>query len=117
MTYKYGKLYVMAKLTLHVPEELVTAAKLEAASRHVSVSKLVTDFFRNLAARKQGEQPDTDIDLAPRTQRLSFNWPIILSVGLAILLSVLSTENIILLTSAPSASRAKPRGAGCKPGR
>jgi len=71
MTYQYGKLYVMAKLTLHVPEELVTAAKLEAASRHVSVSKLVTDFFRNLAARKQGEQPDTDIDLAPRTQRLA----------------------------------------------
>ena len=61
----------MAKLTLHVPEELVTAAKLEAASRHVSVSKLVTDFFRNLAASDRGQQPGSDTHLAPRTQRLA----------------------------------------------
>jgi hypothetical protein len=60
----------MAKLTLHVPEELVAAAKLEAATRHVSVSKLVTDFFRNLATSKRGEQPTPDTHLAPRTQRL-----------------------------------------------
>ncbi len=61
----------MAKLTLHVPEELVTAAKLEAASRHVSVSKLVTDFFRNLTVRDRSQQAGPDTNLAPRTQRLS----------------------------------------------
>jgi hypothetical protein len=61
----------MAKLTLHVPEELVAAAKLEAATRHVSVSKLVTDFFRNLAAHNGGGKPALDTNLAPRTQRLA----------------------------------------------
>ena len=60
----------MAKLTLHVPEELVVAAKSEAAARHVSVSKLVTDFFRNLASRS-GESPGEDTSLAPRTRRLA----------------------------------------------
>ncbi len=61
----------MAKLTLHVPEELVAAAKREAASRHVSVSKLVTDFFRNLATPNRSGQPALDSNLAPRTQRLA----------------------------------------------
>lgn len=61
----------MAKLTLHVPEELVAAAKQEAATRHVSVSKLVTDFFRNLATRERNDEPVPDANLAPRTQRLS----------------------------------------------
>ena len=65
----------MAKLTLHVPEELVAAAKKEAAIRHVSVSKLVTDFFRNLAISTQNEEPASDINLAPRTQRLSGSIP------------------------------------------
>ncbi len=36
----------MAKLTLHVPDTLVAAAKREAASRRTSVSKLVSDYFR-----------------------------------------------------------------------
>ena len=60
----------MAKLTLHVPEDLVAAAKSEAAARRVSVSKLVTDFFRNIASRNQEGtvQPET---LAPRTKRLA----------------------------------------------
>ena len=61
----------MAKLTLHVPEELVAVAKQEAATRHVSVSKLVTDFFRNLATRERNDEPVPDANLAPRTQRLS----------------------------------------------
>lgn len=60
----------MAKLTLHVPEELVAVAKSEAAARHVSVSKLVTDFFRNLASRKRAS-PGEEASLAPRTQRLA----------------------------------------------
>lgn len=36
----------MAKLTLHVPDQLIDAAKREAASRRTSVSKLVSDYFR-----------------------------------------------------------------------
>ncbi len=60
----------MAKLTLHVPEDLVDAAKIEAAAREVSVSKLVSDFFRNLASQNRGRSGDGDV-LAPRTQRLS----------------------------------------------
>jgi hypothetical protein len=36
----------MGKLTLHVPDDLVAAAKKEAASRSTSVSKLVSDYFR-----------------------------------------------------------------------
>lgn len=61
----------MAKLTLHVPEDLVVAAKSVAAARQVSVSKLVTDFFRNLNA-KSGTQPgNNDAALAPRTRRLA----------------------------------------------
>lgn len=38
----------MSKLTLHVPDELVVAAKREAARRRTSVSKLVGDYFRVL---------------------------------------------------------------------
>ena len=60
----------MAKLTLHVPEDLVEAAKSEAAARRVSVSKLVTDFFRNLASRDRGESAPLGT-LAPRTRRLA----------------------------------------------
>ena len=71
MTYVFVKSYVMAKLTLHVPEELVAAAKTEAAARHVSVSKLVSDFFRNLAAKSGAASPDNDERLAPRTRRLA----------------------------------------------
>ena len=63
----------MAKLTLHVPEELVSAAKAEAAARQVSVSKLVTDYFRNLTAQRSVvHSPEADVaTLAPRTQRLA----------------------------------------------
>ena len=59
----------MPKLTLHVPEDLIAAAKSEAAARNVSVSKLVADFFRLLASRKAGSEND-DTSLAPRTRRL-----------------------------------------------
>lgn len=60
----------MSKLTLHVPENLVSAAKSEAAARRVSVSKLVTDYFASLAASKA----ETEVEiarLAPRTRRLA----------------------------------------------
>ena len=60
----------MAKLTLHVPSELIVAAKSEAAARNTSVSKLVSDFFRHLSAEKQKALPE-DLDLAPRTRRLA----------------------------------------------
>jgi len=60
----------MSKLTLHVPEDLVIAAKSEAAARHVSVSKLVSDFFASLAAKSMTSAPSTD-RLAPRTRRLA----------------------------------------------
>ena len=36
----------MGKLTLHVPDRLVAAAKQEAASRRTSLSKRVSDYFR-----------------------------------------------------------------------
>ncbi|MFV0336947.1 MAG: DUF6364 family protein [Chthoniobacterales bacterium] len=60
----------MSKLTLHVPEELVSVAKDEAAARRVSVSKLVSDFFSTLS--KRNAAVDLEIDrLAPRTKRLA----------------------------------------------
>lgn len=59
----------MSKLTLHVPQELIAAAKVEAAARQVSVSKLVTDYFRNLAAKSPSS--DSGERLAPRTRRLA----------------------------------------------
>jgi len=57
----------MAKLTLHVPDNLVVAAKKEAASRNTSVSRLVSDYFRAFAASR----PDSDSSaLPPITSRL-----------------------------------------------
>lgn len=61
----------MSKLTLHVPEELVSAAKNEAALRRVSVSKLVSDYFACPAAYKTTSTKDAMHELAPRTSRLS----------------------------------------------
>lgn len=60
----------MSKLTLHVPEDLVVAAKSEAAARKVSVSKLVSDYFRNLAAKGGQDSKSLDQNLAPRTSSL-----------------------------------------------
>lgn len=59
----------MAKLTLHIPEELVITAKSVAADRKVSVSKLVTDYFQNLDNQKA--PAETDSQLAPRTRKLA----------------------------------------------
>ncbi len=39
----------MSKLTLHVDDALIAAAKEEASSRKVSVSKMVSDYFRVLS--------------------------------------------------------------------
>ncbi len=60
----------MPKLTLHIPETMVAAAKSEAAARRVSVSKLVTDYFATLAA-KPSVSDGEDLRLSPRTKRLS----------------------------------------------
>ena len=59
----------MAKLTLHIPQELVTTAKSIAADRKVSLSKLVTDYFQNLDNQKAFEE--SDLQLAPRTRKLA----------------------------------------------
>ena len=45
----------MAKLTLHVPDRLVVAAKREAANRNTSVSRLVSDYFRAFEATSTGD--------------------------------------------------------------
>lgn len=60
----------MPKLTLHIPENMVAAAKSEAAARRVSVSKLVTDYFASLAA-KPSTPGASDVKLSPRTKRLA----------------------------------------------
>lgn len=57
----------MSKLTLHVPDTLVAAAKREAAFRKTSVSKLVSDYFRAFEARALGGSP---IALPPVTSSL-----------------------------------------------
>lgn len=46
----------MAKLTLHVPDPLVAAAKREAAHRKTSVSKMVSDYFRAISAKAKPGQ-------------------------------------------------------------
>ena len=45
----------MSKLTLHVEDHLIRAAKKEASARRTSVSKLVSDYFRVLSARPPGK--------------------------------------------------------------
>lgn len=60
----------MGKLTLHIPEDLIAAAKSEAATRQVSVSKLVTDYFRNLEAGKKKSDSPAQLSFPPKTQRL-----------------------------------------------
>ena len=57
----------MSKLTLHVPEELVVAAKREAARRETSVSKLVGDYFRVL---KGGNSQPGTLPIPPATASL-----------------------------------------------
>jgi hypothetical protein len=60
----------MSKLTLHVPDDLVAAAKVEAAKRETSVSKLVSDYFRLFACRKEGESGDEVSKISPVTKSL-----------------------------------------------
>jgi hypothetical protein len=58
----------MAKLTLHVPDELVIAAKRAAANREISVSKLVSDYFRVLSG---ASVLDNERSLPPVTASLA----------------------------------------------
>ena len=58
----------MPKLTLHIQDELIVAAKREAAERKTSVSKLVSDYLRSLAAGKSAEG---ELDLPPVTASLA----------------------------------------------
>ncbi|MBL9157157.1 MAG: hypothetical protein JNJ70_06790 [Verrucomicrobiales bacterium] len=57
----------MAKLTLHVPDRLIAAAKQEAEARKTSVSKLVSDYFRIFA---KSEEPGQPVGLPPVTASL-----------------------------------------------
>ena len=57
----------MPKLTLHIQDQLISAAKIEAAERKTSVSKLVSDFFRALAAE---DSPNSLPKLPPITASL-----------------------------------------------
>lgn len=57
----------MGKLTLHVDDDLIAAAKDEATSRNTSVSRLVSSYFRILAKPRTGEVPP---DLPPITASL-----------------------------------------------
>lgn len=58
-TCEMHSLYVMGKLTLHVDDDLIAAAKDEAASRKTSVSRLVSSYFRALATpRARGNVRD-----------------------------------------------------------
>lgn len=60
----------MSKLTLRVPKELVSAAKIEAAARRVSVSQLVSGFFTTPFQKSAASDPYLEC-LAPRTRRLA----------------------------------------------
>ena len=66
-TYIFHKIYVMGKLTLYVDDELIAAAKDEAALRSTSVSKLVSDFLRVISTERDGGLPQ---DLPPITASL-----------------------------------------------
>ena len=57
----------MSKLTLHVPDRLIAAAKLEAANRETSVSKLVNDYSR---AFESGSASGSAMPLPPVTSSL-----------------------------------------------
>ena len=67
----------MSKLTLHVPDELVEAAKREASERHTSVSKLVSSFFRSLTSQRNSNENEAvllreekEVALPPLTSAL-----------------------------------------------
>ncbi len=57
----------MGKLTLHVDDDLIVAAKDEAVARKTSVSKLVSDFFRILSV---DDRKDGEVGLPPITESL-----------------------------------------------
>jgi hypothetical protein len=61
------KVYVMSKLTLHVDDDLIAAAKDVAASRNTSVSRLVSSYFRVLSKPMSDK---TAPDLPPITASL-----------------------------------------------
>ena len=58
----------MSKLTLHVDDHLIRAAKEEASARQTSVSKLVSDYFRVLGTKPLGKSEQ--VPLPPITASL-----------------------------------------------
>ena len=49
------------KLTLRLDDELIRQAKETARSKGVSLSRVVEDYFRTLAARKGKEAPESPV--------------------------------------------------------
>jgi hypothetical protein len=49
------------KLTLRLDEKLIRQAKVAARSKGVSLSRVVEDYFRGLAAKKRQEPPESPV--------------------------------------------------------
>lgn len=49
------------KLTLRIDDKLIRQAKEAARSKGVSLSRIVEDYFRSLAVRKEKEVPESPV--------------------------------------------------------
>jgi hypothetical protein len=49
------------KLTLRLDDKLIKQAKETARSKGVSLSRIVEDYFRSLATRKEKEAPESPV--------------------------------------------------------
>jgi hypothetical protein len=49
------------KLTLRLDDKLIRQAKVAARSKGVSLSRIVEDYFRALAVRKEKEAPESPV--------------------------------------------------------
>ncbi len=49
------------KLTLRIDDKLITRAKKAARAKGVSLSRIVEDYFRSLAARKETKTPESPV--------------------------------------------------------
>lgn len=49
------------KLTLRLDDKLINQAKMTARAKGVSLSRIVEDYFRSLAAGKEKETPESPV--------------------------------------------------------
>ena len=49
------------KLTLHVEDKLIRTAKKTARSKGISLSRMVSDYFRSIAAQQRNEIIDSPV--------------------------------------------------------